>query len=114
MALRVPPPICEGILAPLGQCLQCPSSRPSIPTYFDGLGIPQQIRKQRLGHSGNSATENYTHAFTEDERDAAEKLGDFLRTGWPEIDKRKVISFPNLSQKEEGLGGGTQQALVDQ
>ncbi len=74
---------------------------------MDSLGIPQQIRKQRLGHSGNSVTENYTHTFTQDERDAAEKLGDFFGSGWPEIDRGKVISFPNLSQKEEGLAGGT-------
>jgi hypothetical protein len=50
----------------------------------------------------------------QDERDAAEKLGQLFGTGWPEIDKGKVISFPNLSQKEEGLTGGTQQALVNQ
>lgn len=47
-------------------------------------------------------------------RRAAEKLGEFFGTGWPEIDKGKVISFPNLSQKEEGLAGGVQQALVNQ
>jgi hypothetical protein len=39
-------------------------------------------------------TENYTHTFTQDERDAAEKLGEFLGTGWPEITERRVISFP--------------------
>jgi hypothetical protein len=50
------------------------------------MAIQQQIRKQRLGHSGNIVTENYTHTFTQDERDAAEKLGDFFGTGWPEID----------------------------
>ncbi len=59
-------------------------------------------------------TENYTHTFTQDERDAAEKLGQLFGAGWPEIDKGKVISFPNLSQKAEGLTGGTQQALVNQ
>jgi hypothetical protein len=42
---------------------------------MDSLGIPQQIRRQRLGHSGNSVTDNYTHTFTNDERNAAEKLG---------------------------------------
>ena len=81
-------------------------------TAMDSLGIPQQIRRQRLGHSGNSVTDIYTHTFTDDERNAAEKLGELFGTGWPEIDKGKVISFPNLSQKEEGLAGGTQQALM--
>jgi len=64
--------------------------------------------------SGSSVTDNYTHTFTDDERNAAEKLGELFGTGWPEIDAGKVISFPNLSQKEEGLAGGVQQALVNQ
>jgi integrase len=90
------------------------SFRHTVATAMDSLGIPQQIRKQRLGHSGSSVTDNYTHTFTADERNAAEKLGEFFGTGWPEIDEGKVISFPNLSQKEEGLAGGGQQALVNQ
>lgn len=90
------------------------SFRHTNATAMDSLGIPQQIRKQRLGHSGNSVTENYTHTFTKDERDAAEKLGEFFGTGWPEISESKVISFPSLSQNEEGLAGGVQQALVNQ
>jgi len=73
-----------------------------------------QLSRQRLGHSGNSVTDNYTHTFTADERNAAEKLGELFGTGWPEIDAGKVISFPNLSQKEDGLAGGVQQALVNQ
>ncbi|MGC2830390.1 MAG: hypothetical protein WB994_12175 [Candidatus Acidiferrum sp.] len=83
-------------------------------TAMDSLSIPQQIRMQRLGHSGNSVTENYTHTFTHDEREAAEKLGQLFGTGWPEIDKGKVISFPNLSQKEEGLPIGVSEALANQ
>jgi hypothetical protein len=87
-------------------------------TAMDSLGIPQQIRKHRLGHSGSSVTDNYTHTFTDDERNVAEKLGELFGAGWPEIDAGKVISFPNLSQKcrqkEEGLAGGVQQALVNQ
>jgi hypothetical protein len=67
---------------------------------MDSLGIPQQIRKQRLGHSGSSVTENYTHTFAQDERNAAEKLGEFFGTGWPKVDVGKVISLPNLSQKK--------------
>jgi hypothetical protein len=55
--------------------------------------------------------ENYTHTFTQDERDAAEKLGELFGAAWPETDKGKVISFPNLSQKEEGPVGSIQQAL---
>lgn len=90
------------------------SFRHTNATAMDSLRIPQQIRKQRLGHSGNSVTETYTHTFTEDERDAAEKLGDFFGTGWPEISESKVISFPSLSQKEEGPAGSIQQALVNQ
>ena len=78
---------------------------------MDALAVPQQIRKQRLGHSGNSVTENYTHTFTQDERDAAEKLGEFFGTGRPEIGEKKVISFPSLSQKEEGPAIGVSQAL---
>jgi hypothetical protein len=73
--------------------------------------VHQQIRKQRLGHSGNSVTENYTHTVTQDERDAAEKLGQLFGSEWPEISESKVISFPSLSQKEEGLAGSIQQAL---
>jgi hypothetical protein len=55
--------------------------------------------------------DNYTHTYTADERNAG-KLGDFLGRGWPEIDKVKVISFPNLSQKEEGLPIGCSEALA--
>jgi hypothetical protein len=59
---------------------------------------------------GGSVTENYTHTFTEDERKAAEKLGELFGTGWPE---GKVISFPNLSQKEEELPEVRPEALVN-
>jgi len=83
-------------------------------TAMDSLGIQQQIRKQRIGHSAGSVTELYTHTFTQDERAAAEKLGELFGTGWPETDKGKVISFPNLSQKEEGLPIGGSEALVNQ
>ena len=83
-------------------------------TAMDSLAIQQQIRKQRLGYSGNSVTENYTHTFTQDERDAAEKLGELFGSGWPEIDKGKLISFPSLPQTKEEPVGGTQQALVNQ
>jgi integrase len=43
-------------------------------TAVDSLGIPPQIRKQRIGHSAGSVTEIYTHTFTQDERAAAEKF----------------------------------------
>lgn len=70
------------------------------------------IRKQHIGHSwGGDVTGIYTHTFTHDERTAAEKLGELFGTGWPETDKGKLISFPNLSQKEEGPIGSIQQAL---
>jgi len=90
------------------------SFRHTNATALDSLGIQQQIRKQRLGHSGNSVTENYTHTFTQDERAAAEKLGELFGTGWPETGEGKVISFPSLSQKEEGLPIGDSEALVNQ
>jgi integrase len=90
------------------------SFRHTAATAMDSLGIPQQIRRQRLGHSGNSVTDGYTHTFSDDERNAAEKLGELFGTGWPEIDKGKLISFPSLSQKEEGPVGSSQQALVNQ
>jgi hypothetical protein len=70
------------------------SFRHTNATAMDSLGIPQQIRKQLIGHSGNNVTENYRHTFTQDERAAADKLGEFFGTGWPEIDKGKVFSFP--------------------
>jgi integrase len=78
------------------------SFRHTNATAMDSLGIQHAIRKQRLGHSGNSVTENYTHTFTQDERDAADKLGEFFGTGWPEKGQGKLISFPNLSQTEKG------------
>jgi hypothetical protein len=87
------------------------SFRHTNATAMDSLAIPQQIRKQRLGHSGNSVTENYTHTFSQDERDAAEKLGQLFGSEWPEISELKVISFPSLSQKEKGPVGSIQQAL---
>ena len=59
-------------------------------------------------------TENYTHTFTQDERDAAEKLGELFGTGWPEIDTGKPIPFPGFSQTKEGPAGWTQQALVNE
>jgi hypothetical protein len=80
---------------------------------MDSLGIQKQIRKQRLGHSGNGdVTESYTHTYTQGEREAAEKLGELFGTGWPETDKGKVLSFPNLSQKEEGPSVGALKALA--
>jgi integrase len=90
------------------------SFRHTNATAMDSLAIPQQLRKLRLGHSGNSVTENYTHTFTNDEQEAAEKLGKLFGTGWPEKEEGKVISFPSLSQMKEGLPGGVQEALINQ
>jgi hypothetical protein len=59
-------------------------------------------------------TDAYTHTFTDDERNAAEKLGELFGIGWPEIDSGKVISFPSLSHKEEGLPVGAPEALANQ
>jgi integrase len=89
------------------------SFRHTNATAMDSLGIPQQIRKQRLGHSGNGVTERYTHTFTQDERVAAEKLGELFGTGWPEKEAGKVISFPNLSQMQERPAGSSRQAIAN-
>jgi hypothetical protein len=78
---------------------------------MDSLGIPQQIRKQPIGHSAGSVTEIYTHTFTQDERAAAEKLGELFGTGWQGMDQGKVISS---QKKEEGLPIGNSEALVNQ
>ncbi|MGC2246812.1 MAG: site-specific integrase [Terriglobales bacterium] len=83
-------------------------------TAMDSLGVPQQIRKQRLGHSSNGVTEGYTHTFTQDERAAAEKLGELFGTGWPEKQVGKLISFPNLSQKQNQPAESSQQAVANQ
>lgn len=83
-------------------------------TAMDSLGIPSAIRKQRLGHSGSTVTENYTHTFSKDERAAAEKLGELFGTDWPEKEPTNVISFPNLSQMQEQLAGPCLQAIANQ
>jgi hypothetical protein len=80
---------------------------------MDSLGIPQQIRKERLVHSSGGVMENYTHTFTKDEREAAENLRALFGTGWPETDKGNLNSFPNLSQKEEELPEVRPEALVN-
>ena len=59
-------------------------------------------------------TENYTHAFTKDEREAAEKLGELFGAGWPEKGGVKVISFPSLSQTKQRLPDAVQEAFVNQ
>lgn len=90
------------------------SFRHTNATAMDSLGIPQQIRKQRLGHSGNGVTERYTHTFTKDELEAAEKIGELFGTGWPEKERGNLISFPNLSQMQEWPAGANQQAIANQ
>jgi hypothetical protein len=59
-------------------------------------------------------TENYTHTFTRDEREAAEKLGELFGAGWPEKGEAKVISFPSLSQAKQKLPDRSQEAFVKQ
>jgi hypothetical protein len=90
------------------------SFRQTNATAMDSLGIALAVRKQRIRDSAGTATELYTHTFAQDERGAADKLGELFGTSWPEMDKGKVISFPNLSQKEEGLPIGDSEALVNQ
>ena len=79
------------------------SFRHTNETATDSLGFPEGIRRQRIGNSAKSVTDRYTHTFTEDERAAPEKLGDFFGIGWPEIETGKLISFSNLSQEKERL-----------
>jgi integrase len=90
------------------------SFRHTDATAMDSLGIPQQLRKLRLGHSGNGVTDIYTHTFTRDEREAAEKLGELFGAGWPEKGEAKVISFPSLSQMKQRLPEAVQEAFVNQ
>jgi integrase len=90
------------------------SFRHTNATAMDSLAIPQQLRKLRLGHSGNSVTENYTHTFTKDEREAADKLGELFGTEWLEKDKGKRNSFPSLSQIRKGPLAEQPEALVNQ
>ncbi len=89
------------------------SFRHTNATAMDSLGIPQSIRKQRLGHSGNGVTESYTHTFTQDERVAADKLGVLFGTGWPEKKAGKLIPFPNLSRTQERPAEASQQAFAN-
>jgi integrase len=60
------------------------SFRHTNATAMDTLSIPKGVQKGRLGHSNRDITAHYTHAFTENERDAAEKLGEFFGKNWPE------------------------------
>jgi hypothetical protein len=41
-------------------------------------------------------------------------LGELFGTDWPETDKGKLISCPNLSQKENEIPIGDSEALVNQ
>jgi len=52
------------------------------------------------------------HTFTQDERVAAEKLGELFGTGWPEKETGKLIFFPK--SKHGLLGGCDQQAIANQ
>src|SRR5437879_4890857 len=67
------------------------------------FGCILRHRRRSLQHVGTSKSKNHHSILDWDWRKA-----------FNVIDKGKVISFPNLSQKEEGLASGTQQALVNQ
>jgi hypothetical protein len=58
-------------------------------------------------------TEDYTHTFTQDERAAAEKLGELFGTGLPEKKTGKLIPFPNLSQIQNETADVSQQAFAN-
>ena len=47
------------------------------------------------------------------QRAAAEKLGEFFGTGWPEKEEGKPTRFPNLSQMQEWPAGTSQQAITN-
>ncbi len=70
----------------------------------DLLRLASETRQgnERYGNglSEHPTAENYTHTFQHHEQEAAEKLGQLFGTVWPEIDKEKLISFPNLSLAE--------------
>ena len=60
------------------------SFRHTNATAMDSQHIPKGVQKKRLGHSARDTTALYTHAFPQDERDAAEKLGELFGKNWPE------------------------------
>ena|SRR5215469_1211339 len=72
----------------------------------DSQATPRTFRQQ--------CDRAYTRTFTQDERLAAEKIGELLDTGWPEKEKRKLISFPSLSQTQEWPAKSSQQAVSNQ
>jgi hypothetical protein len=43
----------------------------------------------------------------------AETLGELFGTGWPDKEKGKLISFPNLSQPQERPAAPSQQAIAN-
>ena len=59
-------------------------------------------------------TERYTHTFTQHERAAAEKLGVLFGTEWPEKERGKLLSFPNLSQMQKRPAESRQRAIAIQ
>lgn len=71
-------------------------------TVMDSIGTPTQVKKQRLGHSDGDVTGSYTHTFTKDERDTAEKLGEIF------------YPFPILAQSQNSLPGATQEVVLSQ
>jgi len=70
--------------------------------HLDHLALLFGRGNERYGNglSEHPTAENYTHTFQHHEQEAAEKLGQLFGTVWPEIDKEKLISFPNLSLAE--------------
>ena len=68
----------------------------------EGLGDAERDRRQD------------THTFTQDERAAAERLGELFGTSWPEKTKGELTYFPNLSQKLNQPAESNQQAVANQ
>jgi integrase len=60
------------------------SFRHTNATAMDSLQIPKGVQRKRLGHSTKDITAHYMHTFAQDERDAAEKLGELFGRNWPE------------------------------
>jgi hypothetical protein len=77
--------------------------------YADQTRLPHGVALLDLYYA--SVLPDAMHDQLTGELAVAEKLGELFASGRPETDKGKVVSFPSLSQKEEGPAGSIQQAL---
>jgi len=78
------------------------SFRHTNATAMDSPGIPQQIRKQRLGHSGNGVTERKLHTHSR----KTNMSGKTWRGFWYRLarkGRRKAVVFPKSFKCRHGL-----------